>query len=402
MSSNGDAPLPFHIPAPIVAEDISGHHIEVITSGRQRLEKLVSLIDGAQHSIDLVMYIYADDVAGRKVGAAMVAAAQRGVKVRAVIDSFGSSNLRDDFYDPLREAGGKICFFSRRWASSYLIRNHQKLILIDGHICMSGGFNIADSYFQDGHDEDWLDLGLVITGPSIIRIRRWCRQVFAYAEHYDGKLLILRKLIKRWPISRGPVAWLVGGPTERLSPWSRTLKRDLRRAQRLDMAMAYFSPGHGMLRRLGRIAKLGKARFIMSGKSDNAATIGASRLLYNHLLKRGARIAEFGVSRFHMKLIVIDDITYIGTANFDVRSLFLNVEMMLRVADAGFAAQMRGLIGEVERASVPVTVESHRRRAGFFTRLRWTMAWLVVGVIDYTVSRRLNFGLRDDPSDAEY
>lgn len=393
-----DEPLPPFIPPAILARDLAGHQIEVITSGQQRLIRLLDLIDNAQRSVDLIMYIYEDDAAGRKIGTALVAAAQRGVQVRAVIDSFGSSTLRDNFYDPLRAAGGRISFFSRRWSSSYLIRNHQKLILIDGKICISGGFNIANSYLQDGHEEDWLDLGLIVTGPSVIRIRRWCRQLFFYSEAYDGKLLILRKMIKRWPISRAPVAWLIGGPTERLSPWSRTLKRDLRGARRLDMAMAYFSPGHGMLRRLGRIAKFGEARFIMSGKSDNPATIGASRLLYKYLLKRGAKITEFSQCRFHMKLVVIDDITYIGTANFDVRSLFLNVEMMLRIDDAGFAVEMRRLLRHLEQASKPVTMADHQQRANIFTRLRWAMAWLIVGVVDYTVSRRLNFGLKDDPA----
>lgn len=394
-------PASYFRPAPIVAKDIAGHHIEVITSGSERLRRLLDLIRSAERSIYLIMYIYADDTAGRQIGAAMVDAALRGVRVRAVIDRFGSSQLNDSFYAPLQQAGGEVCFFSRRWASSYLIRNHQKLILIDGKTCVSGGFNIADSYLQDGHSDDWLDLGLIVSGPSIIRIRRWCRQLFLYSRDHDGKILILRKMIKNWPISRSPVAWLVGGPSERLSPWSRTLKRDMGRARRIDMAMAYFSPGHGMLRRLGRIAKFGKARFIMSGKSDNGATIGASRLSYRHLLKRGAKISEFGQCRFHMKLVVIDDITYIGTANFDVRSLFLNVEMMLRVADAGFAADMRRLIREVDQAATPVTLVEHLKRANIFNRLRWALAWLVVGVVDYTVSRRLNFGLKDDPALAE-
>ncbi len=401
MSGSPADPAPYFRPASLTARDVAGHQIEVITTGSERLRRLLALINEAERSLYLIMYIYADDAAGRQIGAAMVDAARRGVRVRAVIDRFGSSNLHDSFYASLRDAGGEICFFSRRWASSYLIRNHQKLILIDGKICVSGGFNIADSYLQDSHSDDWLDLGLIVTGPSIIRIRRWCRQLFIYSRDHDGKLLILRKIIKNWPISRAPVAWLVGGPTERLSPWSRTLKRDMVRARRIDMAMAYFSPGHGMLRRLGRIAKFGKARFIMSGKSDNGATIGASRLAYRHLLKRGAKISEFGECRFHMKLIVIDDITYIGTANFDVRSLFLNVEMMLRVADADFASDMRRLIREVEQASAPITLAEHMKNANFFTRLRWTLAWLVVGVVDYTVSRRLNFGLRDDPALAE-
>lgn len=384
-------------PPSFTAMDISGHQIDIITSGSERLHKLLTLLNGAQRSIDLIMYIFANDEAGQQVQAALMAAAARGVRLRIILDRFGSSTLSASFYEPLRAAGASLCFFSKRWRSSYLIRNHQKLILIDNEIVMTGGFNIAHSYLNDHSADRWLDLGVVVTGPSVIRVRKWCEQLYAYTSHDDGKILKLRRLIRRWPISRSKVSWLIGGPTERLSPWARALKRDVLQARTIDMAMAYFSPGQGMLRRLGHIARTGSAHFIMAGKSDNAATIGASRLLYGYLLKRGARIAEYSRNPFHMKLIVIDDITYVGSANFDVRSLFLNVEIMLRVVDHDFAANMRRLIHNVTIESDIITPELHRSRAGLLTRLRWLLSFMIVSVMDYTVSRRLNFGLGENP-----
>src|SRR3546814_20342290 len=92
------------------------------------------------------------------------------------------------------------------------------------------------------------------------------------------------------------------------------------------MAMAYFSPGQGMLRRLGRVARRGHARFVMAGKSDNAATIGASRLLYGYLLRQQADVWEYRPCKLHLKLIVVDDVTYIGSTHFDARNLFRPVE----------------------------------------------------------------------------
>jgi cardiolipin synthase len=177
------------------------------------------------------------------------------------------------------------------------------------------------------------------------------------------------------------------------------VRSDLDGAARLDMAMAYFSPGQGMLRRLGRVARKGRARFVMAGRSDNAATIGASRLLYGYLLRRRAEVWEYQPCRLHMKLIVIDNVVYIGSANFDVRSLFLNVEIMVRIADAKFAARMRDFLADLEPDCAIVTRSSHKVRAGWLTRLRWTLAWFVVGIVDYTVSRRLNFGLADPDPD---
>src|SRR3546814_20776138 len=101
-----------------------------------------------------------------------------------------------------------------------------------------------------------------------------------------------------------------------------------------------------------------------------------------------------------MRLIIIDDVTYVGSANFDARSLFVNVEIMLRIADAEFAARMRDFVASLEGECEIVTEESHKALAGLLTRLRWTLAWFVVGVATYTVARRRHVGLAAADPDA--
>ncbi|MDZ3831701.1 MAG: cardiolipin synthase B [Sphingopyxis sp.] len=381
--------------------DVADHRLEIIVDGDKRRETLLTLINGAIRSVDLIMYIFDNDAAGNEILAAMLAAAQRGVRVRAVIDSFGSSDTPDAIFAPLRAAGGSVTFFSRKWRSSYLIRNHQKLIIIDQNIAVTGGFNIADAYLDNQRPGCWFDLGIIIRGPTVEHMTGWFAKIHHYTVHHDGKLFMLRRLIREWPVRNAPVSWLVGGPTQRLSPWARALRADMDRASQLDMAMAYFSPGQGMLRRLGRVAKRGRLRFVMAGKSDNPATIGASRLLYGYLLRKKATIWEFKPCRLHMKLIVIDDVVYIGTANFDMRSLFVNVEVMLRIADVSFAEQMRTFVANLESECDVVTSASHKARASWLTRLRWTLSWFVVGAVDYTVTRRLNFGLGEADPETE-
>ena len=397
-----DAAVPASEPSASASDgmkaEVGGHRLELIFDGDKRLERLLALLAGAVRTIDLIMYIFEHDGAGTRVLDAMTAAARRGVRVRAVIDSFGSGDVADSVFTPLREAGGTVTFFSRRWRSSYLVRNHQKLILIDEHVAVTGGFNIADDYLSKPRPDCWFDLGLIVTGPTVERAVQWFDTIHDYTAHDDGKLLMLRRLVREWNIGTGPVQWLVGGPTERLSPWARAVRADLDRGRRLDMVMAYFSPGQGMVRRLGRLARRGKARFVMAAKSDNPATIGASRLLYGFLLRRGADIWEYQPCKLHMKLIVIDDVTYIGTANFDMRSLFINVELMVRITDAALAQRLRDFVAGLEPQCDIVTIVSHKKRGTWLTRLRWFLAWFVVGFADYTVTRRLNFGLTEhDP-----
>lgn len=387
--------------ASAIRAEIEGNAIAFEFDGARRRTLLLDAIDGAQVSVAMIFYIFDDDAAGRAVREALIGAARRGVRVRLIIDSFGSSDTPDSFFALLRDAGAEVVYFSRRWRSTYLIRNHQKLVLVDDALAISGGFNVAQSYLCSTDSDRWLDLGFALRGPAVADMVRWFEAIFAYTRDHDGELLRLRRLIRGWPDAPGRLRWLISGPTQRLSPWARVLRADLAQADRLDMVMAYFSPGQGMLRRLGRVARRGRSRILLAALSDNAATIGASRLLYGYLLRKGTTVMEYQPCKLHMKLIVVDDIVYVGSPNFDMRSLFLNVELSLRIEDAALAHALRGYISGLAQESTLITRSTHRANAGWLTRLRWTLAWLVVGVVDYTVARRLNFGLPDTSPDGD-
>ena len=129
------------------------------------------------------------------------------------------------------------------------------------------------------------------------------------------------------------------------------------------------------------------------GTSDNAATIGATRSLYDYLLKRRAKIWEFEGCKLHSKVIVIDDKSYFGSANFDMRSLYLNLEIVLRIEDAALARRLCEFVESRTRQALEITPELHWQRATLWNRIRWRAAWFLVAVIDYTVSRKLNLGL---------
>jgi cardiolipin synthase A/B len=387
-----------HLPdgAPI---DVEGNRLHLIVGGDTRIAHYLALIHGASQSIDIISYIWEGDASGQRVRAALIAAAERGVRLRLVIDSFGSGDTDQAFFEDLRDAGAAVVFFSRRWRSSYLIRNHQKMLIVDGTTLLIGGFNISDSYFDDSAATGWTDLGMTLTGPAAAPMVDWFERLFAFTRDSDGQWLKLRRLINGWQRANPPsgaLRWLVGGPTQRLSPWARAIRTDLTTAQQIDMAMAYFSPGQGMLRRLGRLARRGRARLITAARTDNAATIGAARLLYGYLLRRGVSIVEYQPQRLHMKLVVADDAVYVGSANFDIRSLFLNLEVMLRIDDPALASQARAILDQMSQASEEITPAWVRQRGNWLTRLRWLLSWFVVSTLDYSVVRRLNFGLEPD------
>jgi cardiolipin synthase len=385
-------PAEYRDPPPF-AVSAQDHELTFYPGGKDRLERLLALLDSAETSIRMCFYIFADDECGHAVIDRLLAARKRGVEVSLLIDSFGSNATRDAMFAPLRDAGCRYCCFSPRWGARYLIRNHQKLVVIDDRVALTGGFNVERDYFEPPAKNGWHDLALELTGPVVASLARWYDLIEKWTRQPKGQWKAIRRLVRAWNPGPGPVQVLLGGPTRGLSPWARAVSDDLIEGERLDMIMAYFSPAVRLLARIGRIAKKGQTRLLLAAKSDNGATIGASRILYGKLLKKGARIWEFSPCKLHTKLIVLDDAVYVGSANFDTRSLYINLELMLRIEDKALAERLRDYFDQHLPASLEITRELHRRRRTLLNRVRWTLSWFLVNVVDYTVSRRLNFGL---------
>jgi cardiolipin synthase len=381
-----------HEAAPAAPIEVAGNRLTLLADGPQRLEALVALIDGAERDLRILYYIFMDDRSGVRVRDSLIAACRRGVSVSLLIDGFGST-ANSEFWQPLIEAEISFCRFSPEFGRRYLLRNHQKLAMADGRKVIIGGFNISDEYFGTVESGAWRDLGLQVEGESVACLVRYYDDLFAWTQAARARPRELRRLLQQHSITEGKLHWLFGGPGRRLSPWARAVRRDMMGAKRLDMIAAYFAPSFPILRRLGRVARSGTVRLVTAAKSDNRATVGAARSTYWYLLKRGVRIFEYQATKLHSKLFVVDDVVHIGSANFDMRSLFLNLEMMLRVDDPAFAAAMRAFVDEEIKDSAPVTQESHRKLRTPFARLRWWFAYFVVAVADFRISRRLNFDL---------
>lgn len=376
---------------------VAGHDLHLIHAPEERLAAVLGLIGSAKVSIRMCFYMYAGDATGAEVLAALVAAAERGARVQLIIDSFGSSSVTDAFFDPLVAAGGEYHCFSTRKGAGYFIRNHQKMLIIDEAYAMTGGFNITDQYFGRKGDESWEDLGLILSGPEVAHLAEYFDRLHEASQ--DGRVRFrgIRMAIREWRPGIGEVQWLLGGPSNRLSPWALAFKHSLENGKRFDIASAYFSPSQGIVRRIAKVARRNKgSRLVLAGKTDNGATIPAARLTYRYLLKHKAHIYEFQPRPLHMKLMAIDDVVYIGSANLDIRSMFINMEIMLRVKDAGLAAYARALIDGLVAQSEEQTRILLKHRDSWWSRMKAGLAYFLVNSVDYTVGRRIKFGLLRD------
>jgi len=378
-------------PAGTVSAEIAGTRLTLIEHGPDRLRLLLRMIDGAQRSVRLLFYMMDGDAAGEAVRDALVRAARRGCDVRVVLDGFGSS-LPNGFLQPLEGAGGSSCLFHPTFGVRYLLRNHQKLVVVDETQAVTGGANLTVDYMSDRSDRRWRDLWLHLDGAAARPAARYFDAIQRWTASPKPRLRALRRLLARHTQHKGALQWHFSGPIRRGHPWTVQVARDIIHANRLDMISAYFSPPFAMLRRLWRLGDRGRARIITAAKSDNNATIAAARHTYSGLLRHRVRMFEFQPEKLHTKLLILDDIVHLGSANFDFRSLYLNLEMVLRIEDEGFATAMRGYFERQLAECQEITPALHRARATWWKRVKWAISNYLVTAVDYTVTRRLNFG----------
>ena len=376
---------------PPIAAEVAGNRLLLIESGEERLAALLELIAGAQQCVKMLMYMFNADHAGEKVRDALVVAAERGVEVRILIDGFGSA-APSDYFDVLNRIGGEECVFNPSYGRRYLLRNHQKLVIIDDVTAIIGGANIDDTYLCDRGARHWRDLWLRLDGPEVAVPSQYFDILFRWSSsRRRPSLQYARHRLAEYSEWRGPLQWKFSGPLSMRNSWWRSIGRDIKRGKQLDMIFAYFAPPGAMVRRIGRLGRRGRARIITAAKSANNATIAAARHSYSRLLRRHVEMYEYQPAKLHTKLAIVDDVVYLGSSNFDYRSLYINMEIMLRIEDAGFADAMRSYFDREIEDSKWVTPELHKRRASAWRRIKWAISHFLVNVMDYTVTRRLNF-----------
>ncbi|WP_174298198.1 phospholipase D-like domain-containing protein [Sphingomonas bacterium] len=387
-------------PPPQPVFTVAGDALTLLDSGPRRLAALLELIGSARRSLRLVYYTYADDDTGARVRQALLDAQTRGIRVRLIVDGFGSDEASDaDFFAPLRDAGVSVCRFEPRFGRAYLLRNHQKLALADAEDAgvariIVGGFNVEDDYFATASDGGWRDLGLLLEGGAAARIAGYFDALDAWIESGRG-IRHLNRALRRWSESEGALRWLIGGPTKTLSPWARAVRDDMRAGRRVDVVAGYFTPSPTILRRLDRAGRRPEAdvRVVTAARSDNKVTIAAARFTYAGLLRKGVRVFEYRPAKLHTKLYVIDDAVFIGSANFDLRSLFINLEIMLRIEDRAFADHLRRYVDGEAAQSDEITPAAYRSATGIVQRVKQFAAYLAIAVADPGLSRGLNFGI---------
>lgn len=330
---------------------------EIFVEGDALYDAMANDIAQANTSIRMESYIFADDVVGRRIAAALAVQARRGRRVQLRVDYAGSRwELGGALVRELREAGVRF-EWSRRWQWlkpwEFHRRNHRKLLIIDETIAYTGGFNVhAASSRESAGTSRWRDTHVRFRGPAV-------RQAIDVFEGSSGEVQ------EALPASNS--LWLIPNATRRCRRRLRCeFDRVFRAAQRrIWLTTPYFLPDRRLRRRLIRAARRGvDVRVLTPAKNDVPITQWAARALYSSLLKHGARLYEYQPRVLHAKTLLVDDAwATVGTANLDYRSLFVNAEVNLIARDGAFCeALAREFRADLE-SSHEIEPERWRRRS---------------------------------------
>jgi cardiolipin synthase len=356
--------------------------------GNKIFADMLAAVAVAQQSVRLETYIFEAAGIGLSMRDALAVAAQRGVRVRVLVDGFGSSSLPANFWDPLRAAGGEARVFNPLRLDRMGIRDHRKLLVCDDVVAFVGGYNIAPNYEGDGVQQGWRDVALRVTGSLASALGATFDRMHEIAAFRRKSFARLRRAEEKRILGACGCEVILSGPGRGGSPLVRALRRDLAGASSAQVMVAYFLPTRRLWRALTHAARRGAAvELILPGKSDVALSKLATESLYWRLLRAGAHVFEYQPQMMHGKLFIIGDAVYVGSSNLDPRSLRLNYEIMLRLEGREVATAARVVLEDCRRHCCEVKEGSWLRQRSLWTRLKQRFAHFVMSRLDPWIAK---------------
>lgn len=345
----------------------------LLVGGAQTFDALLGSIATAQHHVHVEYYIFEPDGIGTALRDALVERAKAGVRVRLLLDAIGSSGLHRAFLAPLLDAGVELAWFHPKrlrwiWRPRLNLRNHRKLVVIDGAMAYTGGINVTDLEDERRCKEAFHDLHLQLEGEVV----RWLQLAFLEDWHYAARVALRDDRL--WPaMERGDLMAQVlpAGPD---SPWEvihRVYVEAIHQAsRRVWLVTPYFVPGEAGRMALSSAALRGlDVRVMLPARSDSRIASAAARSYYDDLIEAGVRIFEYRRCMLHSKALLVDDDTCaVGSANFDHRSFRLNFELSVLLHGGDFArtleAQLEQDFGHCDEVKAGRPPGSFPRRLG--------------------------------------
>ena len=355
----------------VVAQPLTtGNQIRPLVNGDEAFPAMLAAIESAQKSISLSSYIFDNDKSGKQFAAALGRAVARGVAVRVLIDSTGARYSWPSVIHELRRSKVTVARFLPSlvpWRVVTLnLRNHRKLLAVDGQIAFTGGMNIRHgNVLADKPRHPVRDLQFRVEGPLVAQLQAafasdW---TFTTGEALDGE----KWFPKPRPTDRGIIARVItDGPDSDFEKLRLTLLAALAEAQTsVQILTPYFLPDPALIMALNLASLRGvRVDIILPARSNLPFVHWASRAMWWQMLERGCRIWLTPPPFDHSKLMIVDEHWVLfGSANWDERSLRLNFELNVECYGRDLAHVMTAVIGKKLRSAREVTLAEADGRA---------------------------------------
>jgi cardiolipin synthase len=367
---------------------VSGNQLSLLQNGAMFFPALEAAIREAQQEVFLETYIFKNDVIGMRIAAALEQAARRGVKVRLLVDAFGSSATPAHFFRRMQAAGVALHLYRPRRGWLHLKRHrlrrlHRKLACIDGTMAFIGGVNIQDDMDVPGVTQPRFDHVVQIQGSLVLEVREQMARLWILLEwaKQQNRPHELAPPVVPVPAGRQRAALVIRDNLFHRRDIERIYLSAIGHArEEIIIANAYFLPGRRLRRALTEAACRGvKVTLLLQGRVEHRLQHHASHALYGQLLDAGVAIYQYQVANLHAKTAVIDGHwATVGSSNLDPFSLILSREANLVVEDKTFVAELRlSLQSAIAKQSTKTEPTFWSGR----TALQKTRDWLAYGVV---------------------
>ncbi len=345
----------------------SGDDYTVHTNGDKAFPAMLAAITSARQRVSFESYIYQDGDVASQFTSAFEAAARRGVSVRIVVDSVGSSKMGSKHIERLESAGAKIGWVNPLFGADVEevnYRSHRKALVVDGRVAFVGGMGIADHWLHDAEGfPRWRDSQIELRGPAVGDVE----------AAFNQNWILTGGVVDPEVPSEGPRP---SGAARSIVVWSSPqgganelkllyLLAIAAAREQVDIQTPYLITDESSQWSLQEARQRGvRIRMLVEGDKTDAKTVKyASRADYERLLEMGIEIAEYQPTMMHTKAMMVDGrLSIIGSANFDNRSLELNDELNVAVFDPALVERLRGDFERDLHQSKKLTLDGWRAR----------------------------------------
>ncbi|MFF8654618.1 phospholipase D-like domain-containing protein [Streptomyces huasconensis] len=346
-----------------------GNALTVLRNGDEIFAAMLAAIGSAEHTVDMMTFVYWKGDIARRFADALAERARAGLRVRLLLDGFGSRLIEAEQLRVMERAGVQVAWFRKPLHLSPLKQNHRchrKVLVVDEETAFTGGVGIAEEWCGDARNPDeWRDTHVEVRGPAVDGIAAAFAQNWAecHGELFDGR----DRFIGHRPQGDAVVQVVRGSASFGWQDMQTLIRVMLESAEdRFRLATAYFSPDAYFVELLCATARRGvEVEILLPGPhTDKRVCRLAGQHHYEDLIRCGVRIYEYQPTMMHAKVITVDGVAaLIGSTNFNRRSLDHDEEVMLAVLDQEFTATLDAHYDEDVRASELIRGGRWKRRS---------------------------------------